>query len=494
MGLDETGIHFKEHLEGVTNKFMSFARTLEPSLSTSLDKMISERRQLAWKNSRRIRKHTPTALITGSSFSFDEKSALLDTGEIMKNTYINEGLSIDLPPARFNVQKRTPLENAYYESHMDEGPVSHYGDELDYETKYQDDGPHLRYYDELDELKHIYKCFWYGARRCKKRWLLALYELEDLNERICDYNIARWRPYSNLEYDDNTVLLEVGFNEIEVSVEELFRWIEEYRVPNKEYAIGACEDHKLVLYSILLVNVHHRDPYLVAEGLKTGVLEEVFSTLGNLLSSTIQLGTTVTEYIDEDNASSLYRRMEEIKVPAKTVTFDDSIMSLSLEDIAEEYEGSDSNSSETVSSNATVEEIPWYVAEQNQEGSVTSSNEDDNDDVPEEDALPPTSHAESYRLRGWFEGHAVETFPESESNPLESHIDDGYDSDNMLPKPISDKDKRDYIIIDPDQWRPMRSTEYRQLEYIWGVKPQRYKTSRKLLQLAARKTFDPGGD
>jgi len=304
-----------------------------------------------------------------------------------------------------------------------------------------------------------------------------MYEFETLEERICDFHSPKFRPYYG-DVEDDQVLFEVDFEEIQVSVEELYRWICEYRVPGRKYSIGDCEDPKLVLYSLLLTK-KNRDPESVASGFKTGLLEEAFHMVGSLLTSTVDLGHSVTHVTTGHTDSYIAKLAEPIKERETTVKFD-------LEQIQEfDHILPSERSDDSWSSQGSIiseKEVHWTIAAQNME-------------VPEEDLessdeeSPEINIPQSHQLRGWFEGKAVEVFPDSEPTPLEHH----YDGEEIfIPEEIPEEDYPGLNMIDPEQWRPTRGTVYRQLDYIWGIRPQRYITGKKLRRASTRKMFDPG--
>jgi len=487
-GLDSSGKHFADHIEAAKNKFMSFERSNEPKLEHSLNLEVARLRQAAYAKSKKRSKRTLNPFepyISGTRYSFQGEVLLSSLREDIYGTYICEKPRIKLPPARYSVRQRTTLENVYFESHMLEGPVSHRGAELDYEREFSSDEPHLIYIDELRELKHIYKFFWWGARRCSKHWLTALYDVENLYERVHSVGTAPFRPYDG-EHREDTVLFEIDFEEIEVSVDKLYQWILEYRVPGKEYAIGDCEDFKLVLYSLLLTERHHRDPVAVAEGLKAGMLEEAFESIGNLLLSTHDLDHSVS---NASNFSSIVRKLSSgVEVREANDGIHEQLLHVNLESIAEESKSDyESTSSENVSTRSG-KSVRWWDTVNDEvvpEDDEESSDEQIAPPEPREESKNP---AGSFRLRGWFEGEAIEDIPDTEDSH-ESQIDRDPDEDVIVPE-LSDEDRLNFYMVDPAKWRPMNNTTYRQLAYVWGApRSTPYKVGVRLSKFATfRKT------
>jgi hypothetical protein len=462
-GFSPEGTHFNNHMSSVEHKMLSFQKHLEDGFTVAAENYIAEQRQVAYRKVMKSldKENKLEPCLTSPNWSFTERSVLLDTRtEVLMNSYVVEQVEIDLPPGRRNLRVRTDLENARYESGLEKGSYSHYGRELDYTTKVTVKGPKLIYHDELDELKHLYKCFWYGATYCWKNWIKALYDVEGLDSRVHSYNIRRFRPYQGDINSDTIVLFEVDFEEIEIEVDLLFHLIKSFRMPGKEYAIGGCEDHKLVLYSMLLIIVHHRDMESVIAGLRDGVLEDVYAQMGNLLSDTYDLDFSDTVSSTTDPNLIEFRE----SMPAFDIKTEAAhIEGRSFEEMVSQLHEEDDDSSSDGSDISTRTAKPWYVIEQENAENATFSDEEPD----AEDILPYNPWKEAGTNKEFDSGREIPV-PDIDVPDHENTMS-GYDSDNAEDKPLSKLDKLGIDLIDPSQRQPEGMNTFRKLERVWNL-------------------------
>jgi hypothetical protein len=478
--------HFEAHMEATRNKFFSFQRGQEKGLNADFEKWVHNYRQLAWQRAKKLGEELPNTLpqIKGSSYALTDAFAVRDSWKELA-TVEKEVFDIDLPIARRNITPRSDLEKSMFASGLLKGPVSDFGPELDYKTKYSFKNK-LTFTNELDELRHIYRAFWYLTGFSQRNWIHSLYDYESEFERIITYRLERHQVYDKVYRPDNIVLMEIDHHEIYVSVEVLFSWIEAFRIPGKRYPIGGCEDHRLVSYAILLTEIYGRNPDKVHEGFLNGELDDEFALLGvNILDANYDL-QSVTGTEGSMHWSEIYRQnAPQQELFDRVVAENDPI---SLTDIRRlipspilEDDGEEMTDTESVTSDIPeAEELqPWEIAQQEAE---------DYESEPEVE-LPynPWTRGHTDELRHEFLAEVRDNI----SN-LEESIFGSEESENLPTREISKIDRIGVDLIDPSSRRNESMQYWHKIQLVWGLKS---KPSSKFVQnviRAARKKTGVG--
>jgi hypothetical protein len=169
-----------------------------------------------------------------------------------KGVVVRENVKIHLPQPVVSLMDYNSLEASQVYSGLRGGNV-------DPDAQYIDYWNHLLvkegvfYIEELDELRYIYKNFWYMVKYNRKGWLKQCYMRHD---KKCTFNYtSKFTFERNILRKDNEVPFCVEGYFFFITVEELFDWIEYYRIPGKEYGIGECESDETLAYALLLNQV-----------------------------------------------------------------------------------------------------------------------------------------------------------------------------------------------------------------------------------------------
>jgi hypothetical protein len=243
---------FLEQLrEGVESKFTSFARKLDTAFTREFSRHMDSFRHSAWEQaqSKVAKGRTSAKQLKGTKFAPKKDLVLYD---IPARTYLEWDLEISLINPYVNTYSFNAYEASASLSGLIGGNPSYQQERMEYTRKLSKKFTRV-YIDELDELKYIYRGFWYLTRSCSQSWLEALYREPD--KKIIDYNYPSFTDRSGLLYSDDMVLTSCEGVDTYVSVEELYSWIEYYRIPGKRYAIGETEHPDIVTYCIYLKEV-----------------------------------------------------------------------------------------------------------------------------------------------------------------------------------------------------------------------------------------------
>jgi len=245
------GRYFEEYMAGVESKIESFQRWRDPEFERQYGQLYHNFRQDAWKKALK-KERTPLSglrQIKGTGFAPPQELILM-SDPFPDGTFVTPKYSVKLLPGRFREIDILPYELAQIASGLLPGKVSMFGSELDYKRTFECEWK-CRYVDELQELKHIYKSFWYLTTSCRKNWIGALSSIS--NDRvILDYNQARYVLPDGQVLTDDYVLFDIEGHEVWTTVENVYKWICWSRLEGKEYSIGEPESNEQVLYALLL--------------------------------------------------------------------------------------------------------------------------------------------------------------------------------------------------------------------------------------------------
>jgi hypothetical protein len=271
------GPYLSQIEESVMAKVEAFNRKLDGPFTREFGRSFHEMRQKAWKRAADKERKNPFGSIypqlSGGNFAAPEEAILRDP--MRSQTYIAQGgLNIKLPRAVMCWYDYNTYESSAIQSGLIPGRTSTSIEMLQYEVTAS--VPDARQYiNELDELKYIYKGFWFLSRINKKNWIRILYS--DPNSKIIDYNLSKVSCPDGLRRSDDTVLLVVEGTDIYTTVDELYDWITFYRSPRKKYAIGECDSEMCVHYAIYLGYMYGIPKEVIQERLTVDLVEDVKS-------------------------------------------------------------------------------------------------------------------------------------------------------------------------------------------------------------------------
>jgi hypothetical protein len=217
-------------------------------------------------------------------------------------TYIAREVEISLVPGVVSSFSYNAYEADQVWSNLAPGMVSLHEDVLQYNTKITLH-EHRVYKEEIDELRHIYQHFWTLTTYNRKNWLSDIYR--DPDNKLLGVNLTTFTPRDGLRRPEGTVLIAVEGVDIYTSVENLFSWIEHYRLLGKQYPIGGCENNRCVAYAL----------YLEDLGIPRKYIEECFTLecmaeVENFLEVSMFAGLRPNEeYDSDDEDAAIIRNM-----------------------------------------------------------------------------------------------------------------------------------------------------------------------------------------
>jgi len=243
--------------EGLINKYAAFQRRNDPIFNEEFGRYYHSFRQHAYKAAcKRMDKSplndsVPTRELKGVCFAPRDEFVYWEKEP--DKTYIAENVRISLPSPIVRLFEYNQYEASRIYSGLDGGNVSTEEVWLKYNTSLT--VPEARIYiEELDELKYIYKNFWYMVKYNRNEWLRSLYLRPDSK---CTFNYtSKFTFERDMLRADNEVPFCVEGHLFFITVEELYSWIEYYRKPGKSYGIGECESQETLAYALLLNKVY----------------------------------------------------------------------------------------------------------------------------------------------------------------------------------------------------------------------------------------------
>lgn len=239
-----------EVFEGISQKYSAFSRRHDEAFTKEFSREFSRWRQEAWKRALRHYSkggHFKLSIISGLKYKLPEEWVIRVPWA--RDTYIESDLRVNLISGTFNTIECNSIESSEIWSGLKKGNVSLATPFLDYNTKASiKDG--RRHIDELQELKMIYAAFWRLSKLNRHNWLSEVYHKP--NQRFVACYGPEFLPPDKLVRSWDTVLFVIEGILVETSVEDLFDWIEHYRIPKKKYAIGECENEHAVHFALYL--------------------------------------------------------------------------------------------------------------------------------------------------------------------------------------------------------------------------------------------------
>jgi len=345
------GPFFDQLEEAVMNKVDSFSRKLDGAFTQEFSRKFEEIRQQAWKRAKDSHRRDPFRITYASLKGIammPPPDAILRSPE-RSSTYIAQGdLVVKLPKATMNWYNYNAYESSMIQSGLATGRVSTSVEMLEYQTEIT--VPEcIQYIDELDELKYIYKAWWFLSRINRKNWIKAIYS--DPTTKIIDYCLPRLSSPDGIQKGYDIVLFVIEGVDVYISVERLFDWIQWYRTPRKKYAIGECDDEMCLHYAIYLEYMYGIPEEIIRERLTPELIKDIKFTM-----ELLNLGPRppVMDDEDDDEAEALralgifnldfdVAKAEEAAAQAHTVitrympvNFSDGIIDLSQLDDGEE--------------------------------------------------------------------------------------------------------------------------------------------------------------
>jgi hypothetical protein len=292
---------FDQIEESIMNKVDAFSRKLDGPFTREFGRKYHDIRQEAWKRAQKKEKDAPYGNIwthiRGVNFALPAEAMLRDP-QIGKTHYRQGGLHVNLVKPVLNWYANNAFESSRIYSGLETGNVSTSVELLEYQTKIDFDEGRL-YNDELDELKMIYKAYWYLSGIDRRNWIRTVYS--DPDTKVLDYRTSKMACPDGLRRHDEYVLFVVEGTDIYIQVEDLYRWITYYRTPGKRYAIGECDSELCVQYAIYLEYMYNVPEIYIQERLTVDLVQEVKShmELLNLATSPLQKKEDVDEEDEE---------------------------------------------------------------------------------------------------------------------------------------------------------------------------------------------------
>jgi hypothetical protein len=299
-----------EYIDGLDSKFKAFSRKLDLNFLKAYGRAFHEHRKLSWERVKRMNVNSEKILFPGwndlkaMNIAFDDRYMMFHTP---RNTYQAYEQKVSLPRLNY---REVILDN-YAEMQAESGLLPFRPDQvrdgrLDYMRKATINGP--MYHEELDELKHIYKAFWF-SNSCQRFWLQSLYLIEEEKDsKVHEFFFKPYKSPDGLNRDyENTIIVQLNGELFYISVEKLFHWIEwtrqEHNDPARIYAIGESPDENLLLYALWL-NLLGVPEYDIKERLSSSLINDAFheyeTSLGEMMQRMTPRAPPQSQYIDPD--------------------------------------------------------------------------------------------------------------------------------------------------------------------------------------------------
>jgi len=434
---------FDEIEESVYNKVDSFMRGLDYPFTREFGRAYENRRQEAWEKAKRDERKNPfyVNLAPLSGFAFDAPEEYILRSRMDSSTFVRQGpFRVALPTPICNWYDYNAYETSAIKSGLMPGRVSDTIVFLKYQTTYESDEDVREYINELDELKHIYRAFWFLSRINRKNWIKCLYKNPE--EKVVDYRLPRFNSPDGLRRSEETVIFNVEGTDCYLSVDELYEWIEHYRLPRKKYAIGECESEIALCYAIYLNYMYGISKDIIKQYLTIELMEEVKYHM-----SALNLGLQMAAEADAEEDSEARKALGVVSLdiearPAavaaeafeakwmyKSVNFSDGIIDLSQLD-----DGEDDSVISEDDIPSVDEEFPGADVE-----------------LPYETNL----HASNNEFEAFFFERNI---PEEDTRANDEEIIDALDSDNesicsenMPDKELNPLDELGVDLIDPSR-------------------------------------------
>jgi hypothetical protein len=260
--------------EAITNKVTSFSRKQDRPFTAEFGRKYSEIRQVAWKKAiTQQYKEAPKisyAKLSGLAMVPPDSAILRDP--MKSRTYVHPNKQICLPRPCLNWFTYNSYEASEIMSGLSPGRVSTSVEYLDYQTNFTISEGRF-YIDELEELRYIYKGFWFLSRINRRNWIRVLYS--DANTKIVDYELPRLMAPDGVRKAEDAILFNIEGLDVYTTPERLFSWIQHYRIPRKVYAIGGSESDICVLYAIYLEYLYGIPEDIIKERLTIELIDDV---------------------------------------------------------------------------------------------------------------------------------------------------------------------------------------------------------------------------
>jgi hypothetical protein len=292
---------FLDQIEkSVLEKVDAFSRKLDGPFTREFGRKYHEVRAKAWEQAKRKERDNPFGNVytnvRGVNFALPE-DAMMRHHERSLTHYPQGGIKINLVKPVMNWYNNNAYESSRIYSGLETGRVSTSVELLEYETTFQSDDGRV-YNNELDELKYIYRAYWYLSGINRRTWIRTLYS--DPETKILDFRTSQITPPDGLRRHDHTVLFVIEGTDVYVHVEDLYRWIQYYRIPRKKYAIGECESELCVQYAIYLEYMYGIPEEIIQERLTVSLVEDVRSHM-EMLNLAVSPSSKKKEVDDEDD-------------------------------------------------------------------------------------------------------------------------------------------------------------------------------------------------
>jgi hypothetical protein len=251
------GQKFDNLMEGIESKYLSFHRKLDNIFESAYGQAYHDFRQKEWKKILKLNIDDSDEghilrcnTLRGADFAIPKELVLLSDKNPKDGCYTK--YAVKLIPGQYRAIEYSDYDYARMSANLIPGKVSQFEDELKYNLTYEHDW-HISHKTELEELKYIYRAFWEVSNMSRRNWLGSLLQYHD--RFVLDYRTNTYISPDGLRRDRDVVLFCVEGYTIEKTVEELYDWITNYRIPGKKYRIGEAESDIQVLYGMLLVEL-----------------------------------------------------------------------------------------------------------------------------------------------------------------------------------------------------------------------------------------------
>jgi hypothetical protein len=271
-----------EYIQSVEDKALAFPRKFEASFLREYGKSYHEYRQECWKKARTyhatdsVRLHRSVLRAKAANWAFDRR--FLSIGPPTEGTRMEFNFKVQLPKVYYrDVHLTLADEIRAVSGFINAIPDPYRNRELEYVRSYEGHFVPVAS-TELDELKHIYKTFWY-AGSCSEMFLYALYEVQGSDSRVEGFWTQRRNCLDGLRRPDDTVVFSLNGKLVYISVDQLYEFIvASRRFEKRDYAYGEAYSDSFIIFAVWLWS-RGISPEAIIEGLNPGLIEDALDLL-----------------------------------------------------------------------------------------------------------------------------------------------------------------------------------------------------------------------
>jgi hypothetical protein len=163
--------------------------------------------------------------------------------------------------------------------------VSPLGEELKYVCRARIPEGHMICNSELEELRRIYKLWWYSTNFCQTRWLNSIYADRGMGKNVLECNLKRYVSWDGMEHRDDEILFEADGIPFWTNVDTLYKWTEYTREvygDKTDWQIGESPEEGITLVACYFESLGIQEWYIKETLTKELLMDELEKTPGVL--------------------------------------------------------------------------------------------------------------------------------------------------------------------------------------------------------------------